>query len=336
MATDAPRTAVVLSGGVAKGAFEAGALDVLIERGIRPSIVIGTSSGSLNATMLAGAVRAGRERDATRRLLTLWRDDADWMHIFHLTLRDALDGRGLSDSARIVELMRRELPAITTSALHHVRLRIVVAVLQGVRHQISRQTATTFEGVLAFEDGDFDDDSGRERIYNAAAASAAFPVLFNPVEVPGLGPCYDGGVVNDVPVKLAADGGADRVIILAPYPAELDADKVPRGVELAARLVDVLIHERLYRDLQEAERVNLVIARIHALATDGVLDDEQVTQVLKAFDARPLEIITIRPARELPGNAFAGFLHRNLREQYMTAGHDMANLVLDDLAKRDS
>jgi NTE family protein len=326
-----PRTAVVLSGGVAKGAFEAGALDVLSERGIRVSQVVGTSSGSLNATMLAGAVRAGRERDATRRLLTLWQDDADWMHIFHLSLRDALEGRGLSDSDRILKLMRDELPAIVTAATHPVRLRIVVGLLNGLRRQIGRRVATTFEGVLTFDGPDFDNDAGRERIYNAAAASTAFPLLFNPVEVPGLGPCYDGGVVNDAPVKLAAEDGADRVIVITPYPPTFDAGDEPTGVALAARLVDILIHERLYRDLQDAERVNQAVARVRALVDDGVLDDEQLAKVLEAFDARPLEIVTIRPTHELPGNPFAGFLHRDLREQYITAGHDVAHRVLDAL-----
>jgi NTE family protein len=328
---EAPRTAIVLSGGVAKGAFEAGALDVLVERGIKISQVVGTSSGSLNATMLAGAVRAGRERDATRRLLTLWHDDADWMHIFHLTLREALEGRGLSDSFRVLKLMRDELPKITTASINPIRLRIVVGLLNGVRRQFGQQVATTFEGVLTFDGPDFDDDAGRERIYNAAAASAAFPLLFHPVDVPGLGPCYDGGVVNDAPVKLAAEDGATRVIVIAPYPATFDSAAAPTGVALAAHLVDVLIHERLFRDLRDAERVNEAVRGVQTLVTAGVLDQNQMALVLQAFDARPLQIVTIRPTHELPGNSFAGFLHRNLREQYITAGHDVAHRVLDSL-----
>ena len=58
------KTAVILSGGVAKGAFEAGALTVLANKGFDVTQVVGASSGSLNATMYAASVRAGRERDA--------------------------------------------------------------------------------------------------------------------------------------------------------------------------------------------------------------------------------------------------------------------------------
>jgi NTE family protein len=46
-------TAIVLSGGGAKGDFEVGALRCLYNRGIRPAILCGTSVGSINALKLA-------------------------------------------------------------------------------------------------------------------------------------------------------------------------------------------------------------------------------------------------------------------------------------------
>ena len=102
----ASETAVVLAGGVAKGAFEADALDVLADAGVAISQVVGASSGALNATLLAAGIRAGRVRDATRRLMELWREDAGWMQVFHVSLRDILSRTGISDS---------KLP----SSLHH-------------------------------------------------------------------------------------------------------------------------------------------------------------------------------------------------------------------------
>ena len=93
MSPTARKTAVILAGGVAKGAFEAGALSILADECFRVAQVVGSSSGSLNVTMYAAAVRAGRERDAARRLLSLWLDEADWMHAFHFSLRELLEGR---------------------------------------------------------------------------------------------------------------------------------------------------------------------------------------------------------------------------------------------------
>lgn len=48
------RLAIVLSGGGAKGAFQVGVLDALINiHGVRPSIVVGTSTGAIQALGVA-------------------------------------------------------------------------------------------------------------------------------------------------------------------------------------------------------------------------------------------------------------------------------------------
>src|SRR5438270_10597623 len=49
----APKIAVVLSGGGNRGAAQVGMLRALVEAGIRPDVVVGTSVGSLNAAALA-------------------------------------------------------------------------------------------------------------------------------------------------------------------------------------------------------------------------------------------------------------------------------------------
>src|SRR5215470_7554943 len=46
-------TAFVLSGGGARGALQAGALRALLEAGIRPDVVVGTSIGAWNGALLA-------------------------------------------------------------------------------------------------------------------------------------------------------------------------------------------------------------------------------------------------------------------------------------------
>jgi hypothetical protein len=58
-------------------------------------------------------------------------------------------------------------------------------------------SGTTFEEVVAFSAETFDTRQGRANVARAALASAAFPVLYEPVEVRGVGPCVDGGVVNN-------------------------------------------------------------------------------------------------------------------------------------------
>ena len=56
-------------------------------------------------------------------------------------------------------------------------------------------------------------------MFAAATASAGLPIVFAPVEVDGLGPCLDGGMVNNTPMKWALDSkvGAevDAIVVVA-------------------------------------------------------------------------------------------------------------------------
>src|SRR5581483_9961317 len=67
--------ALVLAGGGARGAYEAGALSVLLpvldERGQRPRIVLGTSVGALNAAFLAANAHL-KPTELIGRALGVW------------------------------------------------------------------------------------------------------------------------------------------------------------------------------------------------------------------------------------------------------------------------
>jgi len=65
--------AFVMSGGGARGALEAGALRALLEAGIRPDMLVGTSIGAVNAACLA---LNGLDGTGLAGLETAWRDAA--------------------------------------------------------------------------------------------------------------------------------------------------------------------------------------------------------------------------------------------------------------------
>src|SRR5215218_5578476 len=70
-------TALVLAGGGARGAYEAGALSVLLpaleRRGERPTIYVGTSVGAINASMLAASAHLPAT-ESVEGIVDLWRN----------------------------------------------------------------------------------------------------------------------------------------------------------------------------------------------------------------------------------------------------------------------
>ncbi len=82
----AVQTVLILQGGGALGAFECGVVKALEERGVRPDLVAGVSSGALNA-----AIIAGNPRNAAAALEAFWRElSLDTLDAPHEALRRAL------------------------------------------------------------------------------------------------------------------------------------------------------------------------------------------------------------------------------------------------------
>lgn len=96
--SSASRTALVLAVAVAKGAFQAGALEVP-QRGCVPRA--GSQPARAPSTVPAGPapMRAGRENEAAKALPALWSDGAS-IGMFHRSLGGILGERGLSTGAR--------------------------------------------------------------------------------------------------------------------------------------------------------------------------------------------------------------------------------------------
>jgi predicted acylesterase/phospholipase RssA len=297
--------------------------------------LVGTSSGALNATMLAAGARAGDPVAAADRLTHLWEEKANVWHVFEPDLASWVHARGASGTHRIVELLRKECPVRTSAPPQQVSLRIVVTPLAGVGPR-----RTTFEHVERFQDADLDADDTRERIFAAAAASAAFPFAFEPVTLDGLGPCVDGGMVNNTPISEAIDQDPeiDAVYVIAADPADLkmSAEQASKlgGLGLVGRLAEMLIDERLTRDLAEARLVNDWLATLARLEASGELTraarDEVIRGLYPIRDPRAfrhVHIVEIRPGRALEGNAFEAFFRPGLRRDYVEAGREAARAV---------
>ena len=207
-----PDVAFVLGGGGVLGSCEVGMLKALLEAGVVPDLVVGTSIGALNGAFLA----ADPTLSALARLEALWRD---------LTAGDVFGGsllRRVGTLARtrthltpygpLRQLLREALPVERIEDLP-VRFECVAA-------SIERAAEHWFtEGPLA----------------DAVLASCAVPGLLPAVRV-GDEHFLDGGLVHSIPVGRAVALGAKTVYVLQVGRVEqaLRAPRFPWEVGLVA------------------------------------------------------------------------------------------------------
>ncbi len=337
MASRSRTAALVLAGAVVKGAFEAGALEVIASRGIAVRRIVAASSGALNGAAYAAAVRARREVEAVRDLVHLWEEEANLLGALHPSLRAMLACRGFSDQEKLLALLRRHVRPCTRPDPAPVDLPVVLATLRGQQGSVDGEPATTFRDIQSFPGPSFDSVEALEGVFVAAVASAALPVLFAPVAVPGVGSCTDGGLVNNAPILAAfgpdPDEELDAVLVIAPTPAlyRAPAERY-RGLGLLAHELDMVYAEWLYQDLRRATHLQEGLARLDALAAQKGWGPEEIDAIKGALGidrARAVPIVSIRPLEALPGTLFSGFTDASARRSYVQIGRDRAAQVLD-------
>lgn len=184
-------TAFVLGGGGRWGAVEVGMLRALDEAGITPDLVLGTSIGAFNGSVVADT--PGRE--AVERLTQLWHDIADGE---------------LFDTAFVDRL--RNLTAFRPSIHGTESLRRVLSEVHGPTRLIE-DLPIPFQCVAASIESAAEHWFDTGPLIPALLASSALPVLLPPVEIDGEH-FYDGGLVNSIPIDRAVELGATTIYAL--------------------------------------------------------------------------------------------------------------------------
>lgn len=297
--------ALVLSGGGARGAYEAGALSTLLpfleERGERPTLFVGTSVGAINSTYLA-SVAGQPAADAAAGLLARWHTVDKGRVVRPIMTRQAPLSL-LRYAGSILSVPNVRLPSLLDPQpleRHLARwidwpaiARNVVAGRLGGLVVVA--TAAHSGRSVAFVEGAADvplHHSHAIRYVRASItaehvrASAAIPILFPPVHITApreaAGWYFDGGTRLNTPIKPALDLGAGRVVVISPQSvaeySEDEQDDEPDPPDfgdgalhvLQASLVDPLIE-----DLRMLGNINAFFA-----------DPEQAPQAQRYREAR--------------------------------------------------
>jgi NTE family protein len=281
------RTALVLPGGGARGAYQAGVLKAIAEitpQGFNPfPVICGVSAGAINAVVLAS--HAHEFHTGVERLLHFWssmfcgriyRTDA-WSVLrtaVQWALSIPLGGKVIPHPKSLLDNrpLRRFLEA--SLKLNGIGEAIARGHLRGVAITASGYTsasATSFYQaatyVLPWE---------RERRRGQAVAlqvghllaSAALPLIF-PAEQIGAEYFGDGGMRMLAPLSPAIHLGAGRVVVIStrdenPDPPPTHAMPYPSLGEIGGYLLDTIFMDTLNADLDRMQRINRTLALIPA------------------------------------------------------------------------
>ena len=265
-------TALVLSGGGAKGAFGAGVAAALADEGIDPDILAGTSAGALNAAAVACGL--------TDELIDLWCgvesgdvfrprfDVHTLLRPLHLLSHpDRLLGLGSHSTSEHL------LDSIGWTWLFHLgplRARLVdllggetLPIRDGVTLTVTCVQVGTGE-LVRFTNRPLPDHrvDPSYRVTTMTVdhllASASIPGVFAPVEVDG-GSYWDGGLGANTPLTAAMAHEPDTAFVVASGAIDREG-QVPRSLgEAVSLMVDHLLRFGMLKDLDHAATVNELV-----------------------------------------------------------------------------
>lgn len=278
---DRPRVAFVLSGGGNQCVSQVGMLRALIEHGIIPDVVVGTSAGALNGAVVA----TNPTLDGIAHIQDVW-----------LSIRTGQVFPG-NRFAQAWNVLTRDDHLFENDGLREV---IAMA-----------DPAPTFDQMaVPFRVIATDLRSGEEMVFAAGPVepallgSAAIPGLFPPVDHGGL-MLIDGAVTDNVPMWHAFAGPVDEVFVCnvsggpadrklkSPFDIAVRAFAIARNQRFDLELrhsppgveVIVLPQPRDDRDLFDFSDSHMLIEEAHHLASRA-LDERAIAQ---AAVARPAQ-----------------------------------------------
>jgi NTE family protein len=307
---------LVLTGGGARGAYQAGVLRGIADRVPRGAptpfrILTGVSAGAINSTFVASF--ADDFRRATDALWQTWAEleveqvfRTDLSSISALAVRWARDlalGGALGASTSTHLLDTQPLRRLLADKLDLVRL--AANVRTGLLHGVS-VSATNYGGgaAVSFFDahpavGEWTRSSrlGKRSLLGLShvMASAAIPVVFPPEPLEG-GFWGDGCVRLTAPLSPAIHLGADAVVAVGiRHARSLPAMRVRAmqsiseisAVDIAGVLLNAIFLDSLEADLERMERINRTVALLPptaAASSDHCLKSIPVTAVLPSMD----------------------------------------------------
>jgi len=309
MTETAYKPALMLPGGGARGAYQAGVLKALAAYLPGPQtpfrIIAGTSAGGINAAVMAS--HAEDFAFGAERLAQFWGNfhcnhiyRTGWLHNLgtglHWLASMTLGGLGIAnpksllDNRPLGKLLEVELD--TEGIQRAIDNELLDALLVTASGYATSRAVTFFQGRDEIREwSDYRRAGVRTRIdHRHLLASAALPLLF-PAERLGNEYFGDGGMRHTTPLSPPIHMGADRLLIIGTRDEMQDPEpelcgRYPSLGDIGGYLLDVIFMDYLNNDLARLKRINRTL--------EDVPEERRPETGL-----RPVQAMLIQPSQDL-------------------------------------
>lgn len=326
------RTALVLSGGGARAAYQVGVLQAIAEwlppgASVPFEVLVGTSAGAINAAALAA--RAQRLGEAVAELERVWSGfhvgqvvRADNLSVLRAGLHWAISllsagwlvhpPRSLLDTTPLRDLLARTIPLDRIPA--SIAAGPVQALAVATTSYATGRAVAFFEAVPGIGEWERVRRAGVRRTIDldVLMASSAIPFMFPAARIAG--DYYGDGAMRQLaPLSPAVHLGANRLLVVgtraeaAASPADGGLEAPPSPGHLLGFVLDSLFTDGLSIDVERLRQINRLLSA-EAMSSD--------------LGHRPIEILLVQPSTDPTTIArrHLGAMPRSLRVLLRTMG----------------
>ena len=240
---------LVLAGGSVKGAFQAGVMKAIMERGYQPDAVYGVSAGSLNAAYFVNQLGmqaiTGEPisfKDASQDLWDFWES--------RITSPESL-----SKPFNIFQLGLSALRKKFKGLVDTMPLRNLLTEVLSVRNLHASPIDLKIGAVNIIDGTMYYVDTSEEHFLDYLMASSAVPILMPVVKINGetRRSFLDGGLRDVAPIKKAVDDGASHIVCISCHMESIEGGHFDSGdlLALVDRVMDIAVNEILNADIKE-------------------------------------------------------------------------------------
>lgn len=239
--------ALALMGGGARGLAHIGVLDVLQKNRLIPDIVVGTSMGGIIGGLFCSGFSPGKLKEMTKDL-SLSRF-IDRPNLFFLSRKP----HSIVDILMMMETYKNRI----LRKMGFAREDKLEDYFKSLVGELSIE-----ELPIKFACNAVDLVSGREVVFKngklhvALRATMSLPIMFEPVKLDEM-LLVDGGVLNNVPVDVAKQLGADKAILVDIHRAlkEVTSDDIKNAFQLVQRMVETMMASNTREKIGKADYV---------------------------------------------------------------------------------